>query len=116
MAKEQRTFTKEFKLEAVRLAETSGKPITELARELGVSDSTIHNWRKQLAEQGSDAFPGSGHQTPIEEENRRLKRELEIVKQERDILKRAMFWRTAPRMNRGIMGGKDANARTELFA
>lgn len=91
MAKEQRTFTKEFKMEAVRLAETSGKTITELARELGVSDSTIHNWRKQLGENGSDAFPGSGHQTPIEEENRRLKRELEIVKQERDILKKAII-------------------------
>jgi len=48
-----------------------------LTRELGVSDSTIQNWRKQLAQHGSDAFPGSGHQTPLEEENRRLKRELE---------------------------------------
>jgi len=75
----------------VRLAETSGKPITELARELGVSDSTIHNWRKQLAEYGSDAFPESSHQTAIEEENRRLKRELEVVKQERDILKKAII-------------------------
>lgn len=91
MAKEQRTFTREFKIEAVRLAETSGKPITELARDLGVSDSTIHNWRKELAQHGKDAFPGSGHQTPIEEENRRLKRELEIVKQERDILKKAII-------------------------
>ncbi len=85
MAKEQRTFTREFKIEAVRLAETSGKPITELARDLGISDSTIHHWRKELAQHGKDAFPGSGHQTPIGEENRRLKRELEIVKQERDI-------------------------------
>jgi transposase len=91
MAKEQKTYTKEFKREAVRLAETSGKPITELARELGVSDSTIHNWRRQFTEHGSDAFPGSGHQTPIEDENRRLKRELEIVKQERDILKKAII-------------------------
>lgn len=88
MAKEQRTYTKECKVEAVRLAETSGKPITELTRDLGVSDSTIHNWRKQLAEHGTDAFPGSGYQTPEEEENRRLKRELEVVKQERDILKK----------------------------
>lgn len=91
MAKEQRVFTKEFKIEAVRLAETSGKPITELARELGVSDSTIHNWRKELTQHGKDAFPGSGHQTPLEEENRRLKRELDIVKQERDILKKAII-------------------------
>jgi transposase len=42
-------------------------------------------WRKKLAEHGSEAFPGSGHQTAQEEEVRRLKRELEIVKQERDI-------------------------------
>lgn len=59
MAKEQRTFTREFKVEAVRLAETSGKPIAELARELGVSDSTIHNWRQELAQHGKDAFPES---------------------------------------------------------
>ncbi|GHO86985.1 transposase [Dictyobacter formicarum] len=85
MPKEQRTFSKEFKVEAVRLANTSGKPITEIARDLGISDSTIHNWRKQFAQHGEQAFPGSGHQTAQEEELRRLKRELEVVKQERDI-------------------------------
>jgi transposase len=90
MSKEQKTYTKEFKVEAVRLAETSGKPITEIARDLGVSDSTIHNWRKQFSEHGEQAFPGSGHQTPEAEELRRLKRELEVVKQERDILKKAL--------------------------
>jgi len=90
MSKEQKTYTKEFKIEAVRLAETSGKPITEIARDLGVSDSTIHNWRKQFSEHGEQAFPGSGHQTPEAEELRRLKRELEVVKQERDILKKTL--------------------------
>ena len=40
MTKEQKAYTKEFKIEAVRLAETSGKPITEIARDLGISDST----------------------------------------------------------------------------
>lgn len=91
MAKEQKTSTKEFKVEVVRLAETSGKPITELARELGVSDSTIHTWRKECSQHGKDAFPGNGHQTLIEEEHRRLKRELQIVKQERDILKKSSY-------------------------
>jgi transposase len=90
MSKDQKIYTKEFKIEAVRLAETSGKPITEIARDLGVSDSTIHNWRKQFSEHGEQAFPGSGHQTPEAEELRRLKRELEVVKQERDILKKAL--------------------------
>jgi transposase len=90
MQKVQKTYTAEFKQEAVRLAQTSGKPITHIARELGISDTSIHQWRKELAEHGPEAFPGSGHQTPQEEEVRRLKRELEIVKQERDILKKAL--------------------------
>ncbi len=90
MQKVQKTYTPEFKREAVHLAQTSGKPIAQVARELGISDTSIHQWRKELAEHGQEAFPGSGHQTSQEEELRRLKRELEIVKQERDILKKAI--------------------------
>ncbi|GHO68250.1 transposase [Ktedonobacter sp. SOSP1-52] len=90
MQKVQKTYTAEFKREAVRLAQTSGKPIAQVARELGISDTSIHQWRKELAALGGEAFPGSGHQTAQEEEVRRLKRELEIVKQERDILKKAV--------------------------
>ena len=86
----QKTYTVEFTREAVRLAQTSGKPIAQVARELGISDPSIHQWRKELAALGDQAFPGSGHQTAQEEEVRRLKRELEIVKQERDILKKAV--------------------------
>lgn len=90
MQKVQKTYTAEFKCEAVRLAQTSGKPIAQIARELGVADSSIHQWRKELAERGTEAFPGSGHQTALEEENRRLKRELERTRQERDILKKTV--------------------------
>ena len=71
MQKVQKTYTQEFKREAVLLAQTGGKPIAQIARELGISDSSIHQWRKELAEHGSEAFPGSGHQTLLEEENRR---------------------------------------------
>jgi transposase len=74
----------------VQLAQTSGKPITQVARELGLSDTSIPEWRKELAQHGKDAFPGSGHQTPLEEENRRLKRELERVQQERDLVKKVV--------------------------
>ncbi len=90
MQKVQKTYTPEFKREAVRLAQTSGKSIAQVARELGISDTSIHQWRKELAAHGPEAFPGSGHQTAQEEEVRRLKRELEVVKQERDILKKAI--------------------------
>ena len=89
MQKVQKTYTAEFKREAVRLAQTSGKPITHIARELGISDTSIPEWRKELTEHGPEAFPGSGHQTAQEEEVRRLKRALEIVKQERAIRKKA---------------------------
>ena len=88
MHKVQKTYTAKFKREAVRLVQTSGKPIAQVARELGISDMSIHQWRKELAEHGSEAFPGSGYQTAQEEEMRRLKRELDRVQKERDILKK----------------------------
>jgi transposase len=90
MPKQQKTYTREFKWEAVQLVKSSGKPMSQVARELGISDSALYHWSKQLAEQGEQAFPGSGHQTAQEEEIRRLKRELEITRQERDILKKVV--------------------------
>ena len=87
MVKQQKTYTREFKVEAVQLVKGSGKPMSQVARELGISDSALSKWCKQLVEQGEQAFPGSGHQTAQEEEIRRLKRELEITRQEHDILK-----------------------------
>jgi transposase len=87
MAKEQRVFTKEFKLEAVRLAQTSGESMTQISRDIGISDSALHSWRKQCADSGEQAFSGKVHQTEIEEENRRLRREKDILKQEREVLK-----------------------------
>ena len=51
-------------------------------------DRALYHWSKQFAEEGEQAFPGSGHQSAQEEEIRRLKRELEITRQERDILKK----------------------------
>ena len=90
MPKEQRPFTKEFKLEAVQLLQKSGKSQTQIARDLGIADSTLHHWCKEFAEAGAQAFPGSGHQSAAEEEQRRLKRELEVTRQERDSLKKAL--------------------------
>ena len=88
MQKTNRTYTREFKVEAVQLARSSKKPIAQIARDLGISDSALHQWRKQYGEHGEQAFPGSGHQTVQEEEIRQLKRENELLRQERDILKK----------------------------
>ena len=90
MQKEQRTFTREFKQEAVQLVQSSGKSQTQIARDLGIADSTLHHWCKLFSQQGEQAFPGSGHQSPQEEEIRHLKRENELLRQERDILKKAI--------------------------
>jgi len=90
MGKSQPTYTKEFKQQAVNLFETSGKTKTQIARDLGISDSALSKWCKELGDHGEEAFPGKGHQTPLEEENRRLRKEVEVLRQEREILKKAM--------------------------
>jgi transposase len=90
MGKSQPTYTKEFKQQAVQLFETSKKSKTQIARDLGISDSALSKWCKEFGERGEEAFPGKGHQTAIEEEMRLLKHENEILRQERDILKKAV--------------------------
>jgi transposase len=60
MPKQQKTYTREFKLEAVQLVKSSGKPMSQIARDLGVSETALYHWCKQLAEQGEQAFPSSG--------------------------------------------------------
>jgi transposase len=69
---------------------TSGKTKTQISGDLGISDSALSKWCKEFGEQGEEAFPGKGHQIAVEEENKRLKREIEILQQERDILKKAV--------------------------
>jgi transposase len=54
-------------------------------------------WCKEFGEHGEEAFPGKGHQTAIEEENRKMKREIEILRQERDIVKKAVSIFAQPR-------------------
>ncbi len=90
MLKQQRTLTREFKMEAVQLVQSSKKPQSQIARDLGIADSTLHHWCKQFAQQGEQAFPGSGYQSSQEEEIRQLKRENELLRQERDVLKKAI--------------------------
>jgi transposase len=71
MPKDQRTFTKEFKLEAVQVAHTSGKSQAHIARDLGLAESTFHHWCTEFAQAGSAAFPGRGNPPAEVEEMRR---------------------------------------------
>ena len=90
MEKPKRIFDADFKREALNLVETSGKSLAQVARDLGISDNTLQGWKQQQQRHGQEAFPGSGHQTPQDEEMRRLRRENEVLRQERDILKCAV--------------------------
>jgi transposase len=90
MSKTRRTYSREFKIEAVQLWETTDKSAADIERELGIGDGCLSRWRKKLSTEGESAFPGRGRLAPEQEELQRLKRELEIVRQERDILKKAV--------------------------
>jgi len=90
MAKIRRVYTPEFRREAVRLLETSGKSGAQIERDLGIGAGCLCRWKQKLAEDGENAFPGHGRLAPDQERMRQLERELEIVRQERDILKKAV--------------------------
>ena len=90
MGRKNKTYTKEFKLEVIELHAKSGKSMAQIERELDLGSTSISRWKKEFEQEGKNAFPGKGNLSPEQDEIRRLKRELEIVRQERDILKKAV--------------------------
>ena len=85
-----RTYDLEFKLEAVRMGSEPGVTARDVERRLGIGQGVLSRWKRQLARDGKQAFPGKGHLKPKDEEIRRLKRENERLRRERDILKKAV--------------------------
>ena len=83
-------YGREFKLEAIRLAAAEGARATDVERRLGLSQGIIPRWKRQLHNEGAAAFPGKGHLSPSDEQMRYLARENERLRQERDILKKAL--------------------------
>jgi transposase len=90
MGKQRRSYSAEFRLEALPLLDTSGNSAAQIERELGIGDGCLRQWRWKLKTDGSQAFPGHGRVSADQEELVRLRRELEVVRQERDILKEAV--------------------------
>jgi transposase len=88
--KKRKRYDREFKINAVKLVLNDGCSVAEVARELGIDANTLHKWRREFAEEGSDAFPGKGRLSVQEEELRRLRRELAEAKEDREILKKAL--------------------------
>jgi len=88
----RRQYSEEFKKDAVGHSLTSEKTVEEVAQDLGIAHSNLRRWRAQFSKKEELSFPGNGKQriTPQEEEIKRLKKELYDVRQERDILKKAL--------------------------
>ena len=86
----KRTYPREFKLEAVALVQSSGKSVSEIERELGITPGLLAKWKVRLKTDGEQAFPGKGRLKEDEELIRQLKRENELLRQEREVLKKAL--------------------------
>lgn len=88
--KPYKTYTKEFKQEAVRLLQKADRPAAEIAMELGIRRNQLYKWKEQLAEKGEAAFAGQGRpRKENQSELASLKQENERLKEENEILKKA---------------------------
>ena len=89
--KPRRTYSREYKIEAVRLTTEGGVSVAKAARDLEVNENTLHNWRRQFRQWG--AGPGAGKEALSQaEEMQRLRRENAKLREERDFLKKAAVW------------------------
>lgn len=87
MADIRKKYTKEFKLDAIRLLESGTKPGHQIERDLGIGSGQIYRWRAQFSEDGTRAFPGNGKSR--DEELAALRKENKELREERDILRKA---------------------------
>lgn len=92
----RRKYSAEFKRDAVRMLESEDRTVAEVAASLGIDRSTLRAWKLAVERDGDAAFPGNGRPKSTEDEVRELRRELALVRQERDILKKAMAYFAKP--------------------
>ena len=85
----RRSFSREFKLEAVRLVRERGVSVLQACRDLEIGENVLRRWVKELSADPAQAFPGQGQMKPEQLEIERLRREVTKLKAERDILKKA---------------------------
>jgi len=89
MTQRRKHYSKQFKLDAVKLVTEQGFNVSEAARNLGIHHSSLRRWKRQLESGGNQAFPGKGNLSPEKEELDRLRKENKRLRMERDILKKA---------------------------
>ena len=90
MSEKRKTYDKEFKLSAVKMIVDGGMSLSQVSRDLGINENSLHKWKKDYLSDQQNAFPGKGRLKPEEEELRRLKKQLSRVTMERDILKKTI--------------------------
>jgi len=88
--KVNRKYDKQLKEEAVRLVTDGGRKVTDVARSLGIHENLLRTWKRKHREGPSGSFPGKGHVKPQDEELRRLQKENANLKEDREILKKAL--------------------------
>jgi transposase len=88
--KKRKVYERQFKIDAVNLVVNGERSVSEVARDLGIEPNILYRWTRKLTAEGSESFPGKGRLSPQEEELRRLRRELEQAKEDREILKKAL--------------------------
>jgi transposase len=90
MAEKRKTYTAEFKHEAVRLVTEQRYGMAETARNLGINANMLRRWKQEYTAHTQAAFPGNGRYTPEQAELRQLRDEVKRLRMERDMLKKAM--------------------------
>jgi transposase len=85
----RRQFSREFKVEAVKLVAERGVSISQAARDLDLGETVLRRWVRELTADPQQAFPGNGVMKPEQAEIERLRKEVSKLKMERDILKKA---------------------------
>jgi transposase len=92
----RKTYTREFKLQALRMITEQRLSVAEAARRLGVRDNLLRNWKKAAEQNGLDAFPGQGNLSQADAELARLRAENTRLRAERDLLKKAAAYFASP--------------------
>lgn len=96
MTTQKRTYLPEFKREALLLLQNSGKSASAIEQELGITQGLLSRWKRKQEQNGTHAFPGKGNLMPEQEKKRQLEKENAILRQERDILKKAVAIFSSP--------------------
>lgn len=88
--KRRKKYDRQFKIDAVSMVINGERTVAEVAQALGIKADSLYRWKRELSREQTEAFPGKGRLGPQEEDLRRLRRELEEAKEDRDILKKAL--------------------------